>query len=370
MSEIKFLDLKKLYTSYKDEFDQAYFNVMKSGHYINGLEVTNFEREFAKYSGAKYCVGMGNGLDAIAIALKACDIGPGDEVIVPSFTFIATWLAVSNIGAKVVVVDIDPNSFNIDHSKIEEKITNKTKAILAVYLYGMPGEIAVISKIAKNHNLFFIADAAQAHGARYYDQPIGNLADVTCYSFYPGKNLGAFGDGGAIVSDNEELTQKIKKIGNYGSLKKYYHDVPGVNSRLDELQAAFLRVKLKYLDLWHEKRQAQASLYNQLINKEEITTQQVPSHMISAYHLFVIKTNKRQALQQYLSAKGIETIIHYPISIHKSGAYNDYDVDAKDCAVSENVSHQVLSLPIGPHLELEHIEKVAWEVNGFLEDDK
>lgn len=368
MESIKFLDIGYLYQKHKQELDDAYFRVMNSAKYILGPETLLFEEEFAAYCGAKYGVGLANGLDAISIALKALGVKEGDEVIVPSFTFIATWLAVSNIGAKPVIVDIDYSTFNIDASKIEEKITDKTKAVIAVYLYGQPAEIDTIRNICKRRKLAFIADAAQAHGAKYKGSKIGELADVTCYSFYPGKNLGAFGDGGAVVTNNHDLYNSICQIRNYGSSVKYHHDVLGVNSRLDELQAAFLRVKLRYLDGWNDIRKKQADIYKSVLNKEYVTWQIAQNDMESVYHLFVIATNARDSLQNYLFSKGIETIIHYPISLNKAGAYSHCKIDNKDCHVAEVVSSKVLSLPLGPHLSLEDINKVAMEVNNFFKD--
>lgn len=365
MEAIKFLDISYLYAKHKQELDDAYFRVMDSGKYIMGPELSLFESEFANYCGAQYCIGVANGLDAISIALKALGVKEGDEVIVPSFTFIATWLAASNIGAKPVVVDIDPTTFNIDPAKIEEKITAKTKAILVVYLYGQPVDMDSINNIAKKHNLSVVADAAQAHGATYKGKKIGELADATTYSFYPGKNLGAFGDGGAIVTNNQDLNQTICKIRNYGSSVKYHHDIIGFNSRLDEIQAAFLRVKLKHLNEWNNIRKEQASIYKSTLDERLVTWQKAGEEIDSVYHLFVIMTKDRKELQDYLSSKRIETLIHYPISLNKSGAYKS-QVNDDDCKTSELASDNVLSLPLGPHLNNKQIEKVAIEVNNFF----
>jgi len=365
MEEIKFLNISHLYTKHKDELDSAYFNVMESGKYIMGPELSLFEKEFADHCGAEHCAGVANGLDAISIALKALGVKEGDEVIVPSFTFIATWLAVSNVGAKPVVVDIDIDTFNIDPRKIEEKITKKTKAIIAVYLYGQPAEMDAINAVAKKHKLFVVADAAQAHGAIYNGKKLGDLADITCYSFYPGKNLGAFGDGGALVTNSPDLYTAACKIRNYGSTVKYHHDIQGVNSRLDEMQAAFLRVKLRHLDEWNLTRIKQANIYKSILNDKFISWQLAPEAVKSVYHLFVIMTDHRDQLQKHLLSMGIETIIHYPISLNKSKAYASA-VNNQDCVISELASDKVLSLPLGPHLNDNDIVKAASEINNFF----
>ncbi|KKB96486.1 dTDP-3-amino-3,6-dideoxy-alpha-D-galactopyranose transaminase [Candidatus Arcanobacter lacustris] len=366
MKDIKFLDIGYLYQKHKKELDDSYFKVMNSGFYIRGPELSAFEKEFAKYSGGSYCVGVGNGLDAIVLSLRALGVKEGDEVIVPSFTFIATWFAVSNIGAIPIAVDVDINSYNIDVTKIEKKITSKTKAILAVYLYGLPAYIDSINAIAKKHNIYFVADAAQAHGSQYKNNKIGGLADITCFSFYPGKNLGAIGDGGAIVTNNKDLADKVRTIGNYGSSKKYYHDEMGVNSRLDELQAGFLRVKLKYLDQWNKKRNEQAKIYKDLLNTSKIAVQIIPDDYVSAYHLFVVSSDERDELQEYLFENKIETITHYPISINKSDAYiNNKNIDINEFINAEKAAKKLLSLPLGPHLEESDISYVANVINSY-----
>ena len=366
MKIIKFLDLSYLYKINKKEIDEAYFKVMDSGHYIKGKELELFEEEFAKHAGANYCIGVANGLDAISLSLKALDIGPGDEVIVPSFTFIATWLAVSSVGAIPIPVDININTYNIDTTKIEEKISKKTKAILGVNLYGLPCDYTQILNICTKYNLYFVADAAQSHGALYENNKIGSYAHLTCYSFYPGKNLGAFGDGGAVVTNDKNLSNKIRKIANYGSEKKYFHDYQGVNSRLDELQAAFLRVKLIHLDDWNKIRNTQANIYKQELDTKFIKIQNIDNNKVSSYHLFVISTNLRNELQKYLSSKNIETIIHYPIPIYKSKAYENFNIKLDDHLNSEQAYNSVLSLPIGPHLNDDDIQYIASHVNLFF----
>ena len=346
MQGIHFLDLKVSYQELKAELDSAYQRVMNSGWYIQGEELNAFEYEFAEYCNVAYCIGVGNGLDALHLILRAMDISAGDEVIVPSNTFIATWLAVSYAGATPVPVDPDERTYNIDPSRIEGVITEKTKAIIPVHLYGQPADMDSILKVADRYNLKVIEDAAQSHGARYKGKPTGGLGDAAGFSFYPGKNLGAFGDGGAIATNDSILAKRVRTLSNYGSSIKYKHEIKGFNSRLDELQAAFLRVKLKKLDEWNIRRKVIADIYLKgLENVTELILPYVPDWAEPAWHLFVIRTRERDRLQKHFSEQGIQTLIHYPVPPHKQGAYI---MDHLNLPISEQIHKEVLSLPIGP----------------------
>ena len=345
---LPFLDLDVSNSECAVDLDAAFKRVLDGGWFIRGQEGDAFEKAFADYCQAQYCVGVGNGLDAITLILRAMGIGSDDEVIVPANTFIATWLAVSQCGAIPVPVEAKERSFNIDPTQIEQKITSRTKAIIVVHLYGRPADMAVINKIAKEKNLKVIEDAAQAHGASYFGKQVGALADAAAFSFYPGKNLGALGDGGAVVTNDAELADKVRCIGNYGSKDKYHHDLAGVNSRLDELQAAFLTIKLKHLDKWNQQRRELAEYYcEELADVEHITLPDRQQGFESVWHLFVIRTSSRATIQQLLSSHGIVSQIHYPIPPHLSGAYRkDWQVGA--FPLTEALATEVLSLPMFP----------------------
>lgn len=362
---VPFLELKPAYLELKDEFDAAYHRVMDSGWYLLGRELEEFEAEFAAFCGVKYCVGVGNGLDALHLILRAYGIGPGDEVIVPSNTYIATWLAVSYAGATPVPVEPDPRTYNIDPALIEAAITPRARAIMPVHLYGQPADMDPIMEIARRHGLKVIEDSAQAHGARYKGRRCGSLGDASGWSFYPGKNLGAFSDAGAVTTNDPELADRVRALRNYGSRKKYYHDYKGFNSRMDELQAAFLRVKLQHLDEWNTRRRRIANFYLEAFSSicgdpgspglqppcpqaSEATeppnhrTTEPPNHRPTepprglvlpyvpdwaepVWHLFVIRHPKRDLVQQKLTDAGIGTLIHYPVPPHLSKAYaSDY----------------------------------------------
>lgn len=354
MKTIPFLDLKQPYLELKADLDSAYRRVMDSGWFILGEEVKAFEREFAEYCGAQHCIGVGNGLDALHLILRAMDIGEGDEVIVPSNTFIATWLAVSYAGATPVPVEPDENTYNIDLKLIEAAITEKTKAIMPVHLYGQPADMDPILEIAAKYQLKVIEDAAQAHGARYNGKRTGGLGDAAGFSFYPGKNLGAFGDGGAVTTNNPILAEKIRRLSNYGSQVKYVHDIKGYNSRLDELQAAFLRVKVRKLDEWNGRRRDIAQQYLQgLTDVADLTLPYIPEWADPVWHLFVVRTSKRDQLQKHLEERGIQTLIHYPVPPHKQGAYKENSNWV--LPVSEQLHREVLSLPMGPAMTKEDI---------------
>lgn len=357
---VPFLDLKAPYLELQEELDAAYFRVMQSGRYILGKEVSAFEEEFAAYCEAEHCVGVGNGLEALHLILRAYDIGKGDEVIVPANTYIATWLAVSYAGAKPVPVEPDERTYNIDPELIEDALTSRTRAIIPVHLYGQPADMDPIREIADRHGLKVIEDAAQAHGARYKGRRVGSLGDAAGFSFYPGKNLGAMGDGGAVVTDDEDLADKVRVLRNYGSRVKYHNEVKGFNSRLDELQAALLRVKLTKLHEWNQRRQAVADWYWEALNHvAELTLPYVPKWAEPVWHLFVVRYPQRDLLQQYLARTGVGTLIHYPVPPHLSDAYADEMWDLGDFPVTETMSREILSLPIGPHLDAERVSLIA-----------
>ena len=363
---VPFLDLKATYLELQPELDKAYQTVMNSGWYIIGQEVKAFETEFASYCEAKHCIGVGNGLDALFLILRALDIGAGDEVIVPANTYIATWLAVSYVGATPVPVEPSEKTYNIDPQLIEAAITPRTKAIFAVHLYGQPADMDGINQIAKKHGLKVIEDAAQAHGAKYKGRKVGSLGAAAGFSFYPGKNLGAFGDGGAVTTNDDELADKIRVIANYGSRVKYHNEVQGVNSRLDELQAAFLRVKLTKLDEWNQRRQVIADSYLVgLSGLSGLVLPYVPEWAAPVWHLFVVGTSQREQLQQSLQAAGIGTIIHYPIPPHLSEAYGEMKDWAGQLPITAAAARTVLSLPIGPHLMAPGRDEVITAIQGF-----
>ena len=347
---VPFLELKPAYEELRAGFDAAYQRVMDSGWYLLGVETKAFESEFAEYCEAKHCVAVGNGLDALHLILRAYDIGAGDEVIVPSNTFIATWLAVSYAGATPVPVEPDPGTFNIDPNRIEAAITPKTKAIMPVHLYGQPADMDPIIGIARKHGLRVVEDNAQAQGARYKGRRTGSLGDAAGNSFYPVKNLGAFSDAGAVTTNDAQLADQVRALRNYGSREKYYHEVKGFNSRLDELQAAFLRVKLKNLDAWNGRRRDVAALYLAELDKvPNLTLPLVLEWAEPVWHLFVVRHAKRDALQQKLAAADVGTLIHYPVPPHLSGAYADGNWGRGSFPITESMADSVLSLPIGPH---------------------
>lgn len=347
---VPFLDLRSAYLELKTEIDAAIARVLDSGWYILGPEVEAFEQEYAKYCQAKHCVGLADGLDALHLALKAMGVGPGDEVIVPSNTYIATWLAVSQCGATPVPVEPDARTYNIDPALIEQAITPRTKVILPVHLYGQPADMDAILAIAKRHGLRVLEDAAQAHGAKYKGRRIGAHGDVVAWSFYPGKNLGALGDGGAITTDDAELADKIRVLRNYGSRVKYVNEVQGCNSRLDPLQAAVLRVKLNHLDDWNERRAGLAKQYLNGLAETNLVLPYVPEWAEPVWHLFVVRTANREVLQQHLGQQGIGSLIHYPVPPHLQQAYADFGYTRGAFPLAEAMANEVLSLPMGPHL--------------------
>jgi dTDP-4-amino-4,6-dideoxygalactose transaminase len=350
ITNIPFLDVGATYRELAPEIDAAVARVLASGWFLLGAEIDAFEQEFATYVGANHCVGVANGLDALHLALRAMDIGPGDEVIVPSNTYIATWLAVSYAGATPVPVEPDERTFNLDPSRIEAAITGRTRAILPVHLYGQPADLDPILAIARAHGLRVLDDAAQAQGARYKGQRVGSLADATAWSFYPGKNLGAFGDAGAVTTDDDEIAERLRLLRNYGSRVKYVNEVKGYNSRLDEIQAAVLRTKLPYLDEWNDRRRTIAALYRAGLADADVILPHVPDWAEPVWHLFVVRSPRRDDLQRHLRAAGIGTLIHYPIPPHRQDAYRDLAFGEGAFPISEAIHREVLSLPIGPHL--------------------
>ncbi len=366
--KIPFLEVKPTYTELRAELDAAYHRVMDSGWYLLGNELTAFEAEFAAYCQAKHCVAVGNGLDALHLILRAYDIGPGAEVIVPTNTFIATWLAVSYAGATPVPVEPDPRTFNLDPGRIEAAITLATRAIMPVHLYGQPADMDPINAIAQRHGLKVIEDNAQAQGATYKGRRTGALGDAAGTSFYPGKNLGAFSDAGAVTTNDAQLADRVRTLRNYGSKKKYYYDEQGFNSRLDELQAAFLRVKLSRLDEWNERRRKIAGQYLFQLSalSSQLVLPNVPEWADPVWHLFVIRHPQRDALQKKLTEGGIGTLIHYPVPAHLTAAYSDLKQPEGTYPVVEALSQTVLSLPIGPHLRTAEIQAVVAALRDIL----
>ncbi|MBC7618787.1 MAG: DegT/DnrJ/EryC1/StrS family aminotransferase [Candidatus Saccharibacteria bacterium] len=353
---IAFLDLKAPYLELKEELDQAIARVVSSGWFIGGAEVDQFETEYAIYCGAAHSIGLANGLDALHLALRAMDVGPGDEVIVPSNTYIATWLAVSQCGATPVAVEPDERTYNINPTLIEAAITPRTKVILPVHLYGQPADMDPILAIARKHGLRVLEDGAQAHGARYKGQRLGSHGDAVAWSFYPGKNLGAMGDGGAVTTNDAQLADRIRVLRNYGSRVKYVNEVQGYNSRLDPLQAAILRVKLAKLDEWNARRSAIATRYQQGLAGCGLTLPHVPEWADPVWHLYVVQHPERDALQRALTDAGVGTLIHYPIPPHLQQAYAEAGWAKDELPLAERMADQVLSLPIGPAMEMAAVE--------------
>jgi len=362
---IPFLDLKAAYQALAKELDEAVLRASRSGWYIGGPEVEAFETAFAQYTHAQHCVGVGTGLDALILALRALDIGAGDEVIVPSHTFIATWLAVSAVGATPVPVEPKLGSYLITAQDIAPHISPRTKAMMPVHLYGMPADMPAICALAKQHGLYVVEDAAQSHGATIDGQRIGSHGDVVAWSFYPGKNLGALGDGGAVTTQNPTLAKRIRQLGNYGSAIKYYNEELGVNSRLDPIQAAVLAVKLKYLDAWNARRQAIAARYQSAFADLPMVLPSTPKGANPVWHLYVIATPQREALQQHLTQSGVQTLIHYPVPPHLQQAYQSLGMTQGQYPVAEQYAQQVLTLPIGPQLSDEAVDHTIDAVRAF-----
>ena len=354
---IDFLNLGRVNAPHAAAIKDAITRVMDSGWYVLGQETEAFEQEFARFCGVPHCVGVANGLDALHLILRAMDIGPGDEVIVPSNTFIATWLAVSQAGATPVPVEPDPQTYNLDPQRVAAAITPRTKALMPVHLYGLPADMDPLCALAREHGLKVIEDAAQAHGALYHGRRAGSLGDAAGFSFYPGKNLGALGDGGAITTHDGALAERLRRLRNYGSTVKYRHEVAGVNSRLDELQAAVLRVKLPHLLRENAARAAVARAYLQALKGLDLVLPVVPAGLESSWHLFVVRTRERDAVQARLKACGIGSLVHYPIACHLQGAYAGQRWPS--LPIAERLQHEVLSLPMAPYLSGSEVGQVA-----------
>jgi dTDP-4-amino-4,6-dideoxygalactose transaminase len=360
MKNIPFLDMQTPYRELQSELDKAYHRVMESGWYVMGEELNTFENEFAAYCGVMHCVGVGNGLEALHLILRAYGIGEGDEVIVPSNTYIATWLAVSYAGAVPVPVEPVENSYNLDPERVESAITSRTRAILPVHLYGLLADIDPLLTLANKYDLKVIEDSAQAQGALYKGRLSGNLGHAAGFSFYPGKNLGALGDAGAVVTNDDKLAEKVRILRNYGSKVKYYNDVKGYNSRLDEMQAAFLRVKLKHLNEWNTRRTRIAAAYlDSLAGLPDLILPSVLDSTKPIWHIFPIRHSKRDDLQDYLKNKGVDTLIHYPVPPHLSRAYLDLNMPKGTFPIAERIASSELSLPIGPHLSLDEARYIV-----------
>ncbi|HJV44234.1 MAG TPA: DegT/DnrJ/EryC1/StrS family aminotransferase [Bacillota bacterium] len=362
---ISFLDVKAINAKYRDEILSSVQKVIDSGSYILGNQLHAFEHEFASFCGVKHCIGVGNGLEALKIIIRAYGIGSGDEILVPANTFIASILAISENGATPVLVEPELISYNLNPDRLEEKITPRTKAIMVVHLYGQCAEMDRIYQIANNHGLKVIEDAAQAHGAKYKGKRTGNLGDAAGFSFYPGKNLGALGDGGAITTNDDALAERIRILRNYGSVKKYENVLKGFNSRLDEIQATVLRVKLTYLDTDNQRRKEIAAYYSKNIQNEKIELPRVIHSDADGHvwHLYVIRSKDRDSLQKYLLQQDIQTLIHYPIPPHKQLAYSEWN--ASSLPITEKIHREVLSLPISPVLTDIEVEKIVQVINQY-----
>lgn len=361
---IKFNILDRQYQKYAKEYDQAALDVLRSGWYVLGNQVETFEKTFSEYIGMSRCVGLNSGLDALILAIRALGIGAGDEVIVPANTYIATILGITDNHATPVFIEPD-EFYNIDVEKIEEKITPKTKAILVVHLYGQACNMTAVMELAKKHHLYVIEDCAQAHGATWNGKKVGSFGDVGCFSFFPTKNLGAFGDGGAITTNSAELAEKVQKLRNYGSVIKYHHEIEGVNSRLDEMQAALLSVKLKHLNELTAERVSIAERYCNEIKNPMVYLPLCRELATHVYHLFVVRIKERDRFQEYLKQRGIDTQIHYPIPPHKSKCYEQYDWSKVELPITEQYADEIVSLPLYNGMTDDEISYVIKTVNQF-----
>ncbi len=362
---VRFLDLEAAYLELKGPIDHAVGTVLRRGRYILGTEVSRFEQVYADFVGARHCIGVGSGLDALQLTLRAMGVGHGDEVIVPSNTYIATWLAVTLVGGRPVPVEPDELTYNLDPDLLEAAISPRTRAVIPVHLYGQSADMDSILEVCASHELRVLEDAAQAHGAKYRGEHVGSIGDATAWSFYPTKNLGAMGDGGAVTTDDDELADRLRLIRNYGSRRKYDNEVPGANSRLDELQAAILRVKLDHLDEWNARRRRVADRYRAGLRETGLTLPVVAPWGEPVWHVFVVRTPARDALQEHLRQAGVETLIHYPVPPHLQGAFASLDLPAGSNPISEAIHREVLSLPMGPHLADDDVDTVIEAVRAF-----
>lgn len=362
---IPFVDLKIQYAVLSQEINSAVQNVMDRSDFILGKDVEQFEQEFGEFINARYCISVASGTDALHLAMLAAGIKAGDEVITAANTFVATALAIAYTGARPVLIDIDEKTYNMDAAKVKKAITKKTKAIIPVHLYGQSADMDAVMEMAKRKNLSVIEDACQSHGALYKGRAAGTIGGMGCFSFYPGKNLGAYGDGGLIATNNPELSDKISLLRNYGQRKKYYHELKGYNSRLDTMQAAILRVKLKRLKEWNEKRAKAAEMYNNLLRDLDITLPHKADYGTHVYHLYVIRVKKRDELQDFLHSKGISTGIHYPVPIHQQEAFRDLGYKTGNFPITERYAKEILSLPMYPELTEGQIHEVAGGIREF-----
>jgi dTDP-4-amino-4,6-dideoxygalactose transaminase len=366
-AEIPFVDLVAQYAAVREEIDEAFHEVTESAEYILGPRVARFEESFAAFVGAGHGVGVGSGLDALRLALLALDVGPGDEVIVPANSYIATALAVSDVGADVVLVDCDVQTFNVDPEAVEAALTPRTRALLPVHFTGQAAEMGRLLELAHDHGLELIEDAAQAHGASWRGRPCGSIGKAACFSFYPGKNLGAYGDGGMITTSDADMAERIRRVRNYGERRKYDHVVKGVNSRLDGLQAAFLAVKLRHLREWNVARARHAEAYAaHLDGVGDVMLQQVAPDSTHVHHLFIVRTAERDALREFLTQRGIHTGIHYPVPIHLQEAYTELGLREGAFSNAEALARETLSLPMYPELTEEQIGAVTDAVRAFF----
>jgi dTDP-4-amino-4,6-dideoxygalactose transaminase len=365
--KVPFVDLRAQYKAIKNEIDEAIAHVIDGAAFIGGEYVNRFEEAFASYCGVKYCIGVGNGTDALYIALRALGIGPGDEVITVANSFIATSEAITMTGAKIVFVDCDPQTYNIDVGQVSRVVTHRTKAIVPVHLYGQPADMLSLKNLATIHGLFIVEDAAQAHGAEINREHVGSFGDAGCFSFYPGKNLGAYGDAGAIVTHKEELATKCRMIANHGRISKYDHDFEGINSRLDGLQAAILDVKLKHLGKWIERRRRAANTYKDLLKGTSVTMPVEAEGVRHVYHLFVVRVPNREAVMAELKNRGIETGIHYPIALPNLKAYRYLGYAQEDFPVATKYSKEILSLPMFPELNEEQLQYICYQLKNAIE---
>jgi dTDP-4-amino-4,6-dideoxygalactose transaminase len=363
---VPYLDLAEATGELRPELDVAIARVLDSGRYLLGRELEAFESAFAQYVGVKYCVGVATGLDALTLSLRALGIGPGDEVIVPSNTYIATWLAVTGVGARVVPVEPDPWTYNIDPDRIEHALSRTTRAILPVHLYGQPADMDRINDIAERHGLAVLEDAAQSHGASLAGRRAGGLGTAAAWSFYPGKNLGALGDGGAVTTNDQRVADEVRRLRNYGSRMKYINEVRGVNSRLDELQAAILTVKLTHLDAWNARRREIANRYLEEIVGPGLILPRVLEGSTPVWHVFAVRHPHRDRVREQVAAAGVETLIHYPIAPHLQAAYSDLGLAEGSFPISEAIHREVFSLPVGPQLSHEQATVVIRAVNRAL----
>jgi dTDP-4-amino-4,6-dideoxygalactose transaminase len=366
MTNIPILDLKTQYRSIKDEIDTAVLGVMDSGHFVLGPNVKALEEEVGEYAGCRYGVGVASGTDALRLAYAALDIGPGAEVITTPFTFVATGNTISHAGATPVFVDINPRTFNLAPELVEAAITERTKAIVPVHLYGQPAEMDKLMDIARRHNLYIIEDCAQAIGSEDGGRRVGSFGDVACFSFYPTKNLGAYGDGGMITTNNSDIADRIDVLRRQGGKSKYYHEVLGFNSRLDEMQAALLRVKLRHLDDWQAKRRQVAARYDELLAGAEVATPYVRPGVSHVYHQYTLRVPRRDELQAYLNQRGIGSMIYYPLPLHRQGLYLDLGYAEGSLPVSERAGREVISLPMYPELTEGQIQVVVGAIQEFL----